>query len=123
MSTMLIGAGGRSARFGLWAAAVVTAALGCGGSAATSGSGGAGGAHSGGGGGAGGMTSTGAAGATGGSSSGAGGMIPIGGTTGVYGCTPGVEQLIITDCGYTDAGFSAVSNGDEMTAAGDFGRT
>ena len=89
MSTMLIGAGGRSARFGLWAAAVVTAALGCGGSAATSGSGGAGGAHSGGGGGAGGMTSTGAAGATGGSSSGAGGMIPIGGTTGVYGCTPG----------------------------------
>jgi len=32
------------------------------------------------------------------------------------------HRAVITDCGYTDAGFSAVSNGDEMTAAGDFGR-
>src|SRR6478735_4883084 len=35
-----------------------------------------------------------------GGNGGAGGTIPIGGTTGVYSCTPGVEQLIITDCGY-----------------------
>ena len=87
---------------------IATGAMGCGGGAATSGSGASGG-NSGragmtgsggaGAGGAGGMTSTGTAGATGGSS-GAGGTIPIGGTTGVYSCTPGVEQLIITDCGY-----------------------
>jgi uncharacterized protein YkwD len=32
------------------------------------------------------------------------------------------HRAIIVDCGYTDAGFSAVNNGDEMTAAGDFGR-
>jgi hypothetical protein len=41
----------------------------------------------------------GTAGANGGSG-GAGGTVPIGGTTGVFSCTPGVEQLIITDCGY-----------------------
>ena len=35
--------------------------------------------------------------------------------------SPG-HRAIITDCGFTDAGFSAVSNGDKMTAAGDFGR-
>jgi uncharacterized protein YkwD len=35
--------------------------------------------------------------------------------------SPG-HRAIITDCGYTDAGFSAVSNGDQMTAAGEFGR-
>ena len=35
--------------------------------------------------------------------------------------SPG-HRAIITDCGFTDAGFSAVSNGDQMTAAGDFGR-
>ncbi len=34
--------------------------------------------------------------------------------------SPG-HRAIITDCGFTDAGFSAVSNGDKMTAAGDFG--
>jgi uncharacterized protein YkwD len=34
--------------------------------------------------------------------------------------SPG-HRAIITDCGLTDAGFSAVSNGDRMTAAGDFG--
>jgi uncharacterized protein YkwD len=34
--------------------------------------------------------------------------------------SPG-HRAIITDCALTDAGFSAVSNGDEMTAAGDFG--
>jgi uncharacterized protein YkwD len=34
--------------------------------------------------------------------------------------SPG-HRAIITDCELTDAGFSAVSNGDEMTAAGDFG--
>ena len=60
---------------------------------------GVGGANSGGGG-AGGMTTTGTAGATGGNSGGVGGTVPIGGTTGVYSCTPGVEQLIITDRGY-----------------------
>jgi uncharacterized protein YkwD len=32
------------------------------------------------------------------------------------------HRAIITDCTLTDAGFSAVSNGDNMTAAGDFGR-
>jgi uncharacterized protein YkwD len=31
------------------------------------------------------------------------------------------HRAIITDCGLTDAGFSAVNNGDRMTAAGDFG--
>jgi uncharacterized protein YkwD len=34
--------------------------------------------------------------------------------------SPG-HRAIITDCGLTEAGFSAVSNGDKMTAAGDFG--
>jgi hypothetical protein len=43
------------------------------------------------------MVGTGAAGS---GVTGSGGMIPTGGTTGVYSCTPGVEQLIITDCGY-----------------------
>ncbi len=31
------------------------------------------------------------------------------------------HRAIITDCNLTDAGFSAVSNGNTMTAAGDFG--
>ena len=35
--------------------------------------------------------------------------------------SPG-HRAIITDCKLTDAGFSAVSNGDKMTAAGDFGK-
>jgi len=35
--------------------------------------------------------------------------------------SPG-HRAIITDCGMTDAGFSAVSNGNRMTAAGDFGK-
>ena len=35
--------------------------------------------------------------------------------------SPG-HRAIITDCGFTDAGFSAVSNGDQMTAAGEFGK-
>jgi uncharacterized protein YkwD len=34
--------------------------------------------------------------------------------------SPG-HRAIITDCGLTEAGFSAVSNGNKMTAAGDFG--
>ena len=34
--------------------------------------------------------------------------------------SPG-HRAIITDCGLTEAGFSAVTNGDKMTAAGDFG--
>jgi uncharacterized protein YkwD len=32
------------------------------------------------------------------------------------------HRAIVTDCGFTDAGFSAVSNGDRFTAAGDFGK-
>jgi uncharacterized protein YkwD len=32
------------------------------------------------------------------------------------------HAAIITDCALTDAGFSAVRNGAEMTAAGDFGK-
>ncbi len=35
--------------------------------------------------------------------------------------SPG-HRAIITDCGFTDAGFSTVRKGDEMTAAGEFGR-
>ena len=35
--------------------------------------------------------------------------------------SPG-HRAIITDCKLTDAGFSAVSNGDRMAAAGDFGK-
>jgi uncharacterized protein YkwD len=35
--------------------------------------------------------------------------------------SPG-HRAIITNCEFTDAGFSAVSNGDKMTAAGDFGK-
>ncbi|WP_234834651.1 CAP domain-containing protein [Mycolicibacterium stellerae] len=35
--------------------------------------------------------------------------------------SPG-HRAIITDCRFTEAGFSAVSSGDKMTAAGDFGR-
>jgi uncharacterized protein YkwD len=34
--------------------------------------------------------------------------------------SPG-HRAVITDCTFTDAGFSAVSNGDELTVAGDFG--
>jgi uncharacterized protein YkwD len=34
--------------------------------------------------------------------------------------SPG-HRAIIMDCGLTEAGFSAVSNGNKMTAAGDFG--
>ena len=71
--------------------------------------------------GAGGMTSTGTAGATGGNSGGVGGTVPIGGTTGVYSCTPGVEQLIITDCGYpyasTNPLTSTVFNESEVLRA------
>jgi uncharacterized protein YkwD len=32
------------------------------------------------------------------------------------------HRAIITDCELTDAGFSAVGNGDKITVAGDFGR-
>jgi uncharacterized protein YkwD len=35
--------------------------------------------------------------------------------------SPG-HRAVITDCKLTEAGFSAVSNGDEMTAAGNFGK-
>jgi uncharacterized protein YkwD len=35
--------------------------------------------------------------------------------------SPG-HRAIITDCGFTEAGFSAVSNGAKMTAAGDFAK-
>lgn len=35
--------------------------------------------------------------------------------------SPG-HRAIITDCAMTDAGFSAVTNGNRMTAAGDFGK-
>jgi uncharacterized protein YkwD len=35
--------------------------------------------------------------------------------------SPG-HRAVINDCELTEAGFSAVSKGDEMTAAGDFGR-
>jgi uncharacterized protein YkwD len=35
--------------------------------------------------------------------------------------SPG-HRAIITDCSFTDAGFSALSNGYRMTAAGDFGK-
>jgi uncharacterized protein YkwD len=31
------------------------------------------------------------------------------------------HRAIITDCGFSEAGFSAVSNGDKITVAGDFG--
>jgi len=50
-----------------------------------------------------GSTSSGAAGSSSSGSggvTGSGGMVPTGGTTGVYSCTPGVAELIITDCGY-----------------------
>lgn len=35
--------------------------------------------------------------------------------------SPG-HRAIITDCGFTDAGFSAVTNGDKLTATGDFAK-
>ena len=35
--------------------------------------------------------------------------------------SPG-HRAIIVDCEFADAGFSAVSNGEKMTAAGDFGK-
>lgn len=35
--------------------------------------------------------------------------------------SPG-HRAIITDCGFTEAGFSTVSNGMKMSAAGDFGK-
>jgi hypothetical protein len=42
--------------------------------------------------------------------SGAAGTIPIGGTTGVFSCTPGREELIITDCGYPYASSNALTS-------------
>jgi hypothetical protein len=72
----------------------------------SSGNAGSGGANSGSGGMTGGGGMTGAAGNSGsgtagaGGNTGAGGMIPIGGSNGVFSCTPGVQELIITDCGY-----------------------
>jgi hypothetical protein len=35
--------------------------------------------------------------------------------------SPG-HRAIITDCNLADAGFSAISNGDKMIVAGDFGK-
>src|SRR5258707_13809122 len=85
-------------------------ALGCGfgGSSTSSGAGGAAGSSTGAGGagvgaggtvgtGTGSAASSGAAGASAGST-GTGGMVPTGGTSGVFSCRPGVEELIITDC-------------------------
>ncbi len=83
---------------------------GAGGTGMTSGHGGTSGpgaAGSGGAGGAGpagsagsGSTGTGASGATGGLT-GTDASVPVGGAPGgVYACTPGVEELVITDCGY-----------------------
>jgi hypothetical protein len=47
---------------------------------------------------------------TGGVSIGGDGGVPIGGAPGgVYSCTPGVEQLIITDCGYPVTGGSSLA--------------
>jgi len=57
--------------------------------------------------GTGGVTHTGKAGSTG--TTGAGGMA-AGGTSGVFTCTPGVEQLIITDCGYPYASSNPLTN-------------
>jgi hypothetical protein len=108
----------------------------CGGSsstATTSGTGGhvtgVGGANTGGGGmsGAGGVTGAGGNGTPGsagsagngtpgtagnssGGTGGAAGTIPIGGSTGVFSCTPGREELIITDCGYPNATNSPLSS-------------
>ncbi len=95
--------------------ALAIAACGNGGASSTSGAGGAGlagGGHGGSGPGAGGSggagagtagsgaTGTGASGATGGLT-GSDASVPIGGAPGgVYACTPGVEELVITDCGY-----------------------
>jgi hypothetical protein len=48
-------------------------------------------------------------------------MVPTGGTSGVFSCTPGVEELIITDCGYpTTSGnplTSTVFNENEVLRA------
>ncbi len=92
--------------FGRWlvgaGAFVVLSSMGCGsgGGATSSGSGGSGAR------GQGGATGTGGMAGTSGTTTGAGGTgtdasVPIGGAPGgVYGCTPGVEELVITDCGY-----------------------
>jgi hypothetical protein len=45
-----------------------------------------------------------------GGTSGAAGTAPIGGTTGVFSCTPGREELIITDCGYPNASNNPLSS-------------
>jgi hypothetical protein len=88
-------------------ALVVVLLTGCGsgGASSTSGTGGATGRGGAGGGGAtgaagSGATGTGSSGATGGLT-GTDASVPIGGAPGkVYACTPGVEELVITDCGY-----------------------
>jgi hypothetical protein len=68
--------------------------------------------------GAGGMT-TGVAGSTG--TTGAGGTVNAGGTSGVFSCKAGVEQLVITDCGYpyvsTNPLTSVVFNESEVLRA------
>lgn len=57
--------------------------------------------------GTGGMTGSGA----GGISSGSDASVPIGGASGgVYSCTPGVEELVITDCGYPSTSSSRLTS-------------
>ena len=72
----------------------------CGGTSSTTGPGGPAGKAGHGGPGSGGMVGpAGSAGSTG--NNGAGGSgVSVGGSSGVFTCTPGVQQLVITDCGY-----------------------
>jgi len=84
-----VGCGGTAASGGASGAAGHAGTVGAGTGGSTTGRGAAGGA---------GAASSGNAGT--GGSAGAAGSLPTGGTSGVFSCTPGVEQLIITDCGY-----------------------
>ena len=80
--------------------ALAMAACGNSGAASTSGAGGSGSGGAGAGTGGSGSTGTGASSATGGFTGTDASVPVVGDGGGVLGCTPGVEQLVITDCGY-----------------------
>ena len=104
----------------LLSALLVASMAGCGGSPGTSGSGGSGpmGMAARGGPGSGGKVGPAGSAGAGGST---GGMTSVGGSSGVFTCTAGVQQLVITDCGYPYASSnpltSTVFNESEVLAA------
>lgn len=95
-------------RFVVGASIVATlAAAGCGGGGAAGAAGSGGSGTNGSRGGSPGTTTSG----TGGSVNGSDASVPIGGASGgLYSCTPGIEELVITDCGYPSTSSSRLTS-------------